>query len=82
MAIRVYPNPVGLNQEFTVEIPDQMSENRIVIHIIDLTGKVIEKRESQGKNKIEFPADLLSKGSYIVKISSDKVSTFKKIISF
>ncbi len=76
--VLLYPNPS--NGSFVIEVKD---ENITEVHIIDITGRVIEKLENLD-NKTLIPVNLNSgsKGLYFVKMqnSKDQISTQKLII--
>lgn len=76
-SMKLYPNPAS-GDHFTIEY-DEISYP-VSIHIYDITGILVyQDYLKNGKNRIpvkEFPAT----GVYIIKISDDEKSSWKKLI--
>lgn len=71
----VSPNPS--NSNFTVSLPyDKTAE----ITIMDMLGRVIEKRTMQENSSFVTIGDELSKGSYVISIVTEYDSFFYKVI--
>lgn len=74
---KVYPNPVSSNAEFTVEIPEDMSDGQITI--INIDGKVVREFTPKG-TKQSINVNGIDPGTYIVQINLGDVRMNKKII--
>jgi hypothetical protein len=76
---RVFPNPASdvVNVTFEADNADY------TIAIVDLQGRVMTSQELtslNGSQSIALPVNNLAKGSYIVTISSNGVSTSKNVV--
>ena len=76
-SIRIFPNPV--EDEIGIEIPDELGE--IEIEISDLTGKVILSIRTERSIILSLP-DGLNPGPYILRLSSAKATSVRKILKF
>ena len=74
---RVFPNPSA--GQFIVEVPELHSA--AVITIMDMLGKVIERRNTDGSvaQQVHFNLSSFSRGSYIVKVNAG-TKTFRQKI--
>ncbi|GHT13619.1 hypothetical protein FACS189426_18780 [Bacteroidia bacterium] len=70
--IAVYPNPVS--DVLNIEVAEKSD-----IVIYNLTGTIVKQRKAQS-GRVSIPVSDLVKGSYIVKVSSNKTSQAHKII--
>lgn len=76
----VFPNPSAdiINVDVNVQ-----SEQNVMIELIDITGKVVIRKDAgslQGKSKQSINVNGISKGTYIIKIVSEKATETRKII--
>jgi trimeric autotransporter adhesin len=74
---KVYPNPT--TGSFIVEIPT--TENGAVVTVMDMLGKVIETKSTNGNSKqqVTFNIGQFARGSYMVKVNSGAVTFRQKI---
>ena len=71
----VSPNPS--NSNFTISLPyDKTAE----VTVLDMLGRVIEKRTMQENSTFVTVGDELSKGSYVISIVTENDSFFYKVI--
>lgn len=78
----LYPNPTDASffVDFTLK-----NSSMVSISMINITGQVIlkgmKRRElSSGHHSIEFPAEMLEPGLYLMRIKIDNTSIIKKVI--
>ena len=72
----VYPNPSKLNEPLKLIFDPLSTEKNITI--INLNGAVVYQQNISG-NQTEIPANILSKGVYILKVIANDFVEFKKI---
>ncbi len=74
-----YPNPCYEN--ISVQLPT-LSSNTATIEIVDLTGKVLISKTIDNKqlNEVSVNTNSLTKGIYLLKLSTDNEFFIKKII--
>mgnify|MGYP001758769378 FL=1 len=73
----MFPNPA----KDMVYFADENLGNSIKIEVSDVTGKSVMNAELKVKaNRAEFDTSSLSKGLYILKITTNKEVTTKKLI--
>jgi hypothetical protein len=78
-SLAVYPNPAS----DVVNVSFEANNADYTIAIVDLQGRVMSSQELSslnGAQSIAFPVSNLAKGSYIVTISSNGVSTSKNVV--
>ena len=76
--INVFPNPVT-GDHITVSLAD--NKNITNISVIDILGRTISNRNNiQSKGDYSLPIDMLQKGAYIIKITSDGGQTYYRKI--
>ncbi len=75
---KVYPNPSS--GFFIVEIP--VTENGAAITIMDILGKVIERRVTSDAKmqKVSFNLDNMPRGSYMVKVNAGDRTFRQKVV--
>jgi hypothetical protein len=71
---RIYPNPV--QDIITIELPDEFKQ-RTVIQLYDNTGRLLIHKKVQGSKYI-LDMDLLSPGTYLIKLSNLNNKTILK----
>jgi parallel beta-helix repeat protein len=73
----VYPNPA--NENFTIQLPDNISESPTIVEIIDLIGRKVHsqiiKSISERINTIH-----LNKGTYLIKVENENKKYSGKLI--
>jgi hypothetical protein len=73
----VYPNPatdllsVALNKNIT---------GKVAVAILDVTGRVVSEGSYNTSDKIEININSLSKGAYLVRISTDSAQSIQRMI--
>jgi len=72
--VSVYPNPS--NGNVLVNIEKQQTGNAI-LHIFDMTGRMLQTIESKDNS---IPVSLAVKGLYIIQISVNGETTFRKVV--
>lgn len=78
--ITVYPNPVKKNNDLSIELPVDKSQN-MVIEIYDVTGSVVYvKKINSAVLCHTISIQGLSQGTYILHIKGDEFASSKKII--
>ncbi len=80
--LAVFPNPAAAGQTFTISanLPER---NRLNIRLFDLAGKLITSATYDalaGENQLPFVPGELSKGIYILHVTSDHINAVKKVI--
>ena len=76
-AVKVYPNPVRGNGNFTLELPEELEGANVTL--VNESGAQVKTFNAQvGKQSI--PAGGLQAGMYYVNIEKDGVSVQKKIV--
>lgn len=73
-SIKIYPNPI--KDEFIIE--SEMANDRIELEIYNTLGQIILKDQFFGKKTVH--ASNLSKGIYLIRLTSDKLQEIKKIV--
>lgn len=78
-AMNVYPNPANeaINVSFEAENADY------TIEVLDIQGRVIavqSMNNANGTQVVSFATENMAKGSYIVRISSEGLSTTKNVV--
>ncbi|MBM3164325.1 MAG: T9SS type A sorting domain-containing protein [Bacteroidetes bacterium] len=78
-AMNVYPNPANeaINVSFEAENADYS------IEVLDIQGRVIavqSMNNANGTQVVSFDTENMAKGSYIVRISSEGLSTTKNVV--
>ncbi len=73
----IYPNPLIRNSELTIDFGTQVRNTRI--DVFDMEGKLVLMRTLKAVSRARIDVgNLLKKGIYIIKVSSDKkVNTYK-----
>lgn len=71
----VYPNPI--ESDFSIQL---QNESNGKLEIIDITGRIIYTEEFKSKKNFELSLENNNSGIYLVKITSDTITTTKKII--
>lgn len=76
--VKTYPNPFIENVNFQFK---NLNKNKILIQIFDINGKIVHTRKAIVKNNL-YSLNLtnLSRGIYLVKLDSNKLSYYSKII--
>ncbi|MFZ4797024.1 MAG: T9SS type A sorting domain-containing protein [Bacteroidia bacterium] len=74
-----YPNPC--NENIFVQLPTQLSQEA-TIEIVDLTGKVLATKsiDSKSLNEVSVNTNSLTKGIYILKLTTENETFIQKII--
>lgn len=78
--VNVFPNPSADLINVTLNIT---SEQKVSLELVDVTGKVIVSKDLgllQGESKQSLNINGISKGTYFMKVVSDKGTEAKKII--
>ncbi len=75
--IRVYPNPA--NTILTIDLPEETVDKEISFKLIDLGGMVISKGRIN-TNKEIINIQNISKGTYIIQLTSNDIFSNKKLI--
>lgn len=78
--VSVFPNPS--TETINVNV-DLQSEQKVMIELIDVIGKVVLTKDLgslQGKSKQTIPVNGLTKGTYMIKIISEKATETRKVI--
>ncbi len=72
----LYPNPAGAGQDIYVNIPAQNISD-VKVELISMLGNVIYTRSYSGKETLlEIPSGAISKGVYLVKLSTQSGKTW------
>ena len=78
--VSVFPNPSA--EIINVNV-DLQSEQKVMIELIDFTGKVVLTKDLgslQGKSNQAIHVNGIAKGTYLIKIASDKAIETRKVI--
>ena len=78
IAVNIYPNPVGDNLRFTLNIPEA---KRLEMNIYNLSGQQLYRKNvtaAQGSNTIGADLSGLSGGFYLLKLDDGKGNTVSK----
>jgi len=73
----IFPNPS--KEYFFVMIPEGKGQIKM-IELIDLTGKIVLRKETKDENIIKINRNDLSKGMYLIKMNINDEYVFSKII--
>src|SRR5690606_30149447 len=79
-ALEVYPNPT--NSKISIEVNTEVSSS-LTIKLMDAAGRVVETKEFSnysGILKTDMDLSEMAKGIYILQLSTDKISTSKRVI--
>lgn len=75
----IYPNPIGKNDQLTLEIPSFQSD-RINLSLYNSIGIKVSSDQIQ-KSQLPFKKKIsMNSGQYIVKINGEKIAATKKLI--
>jgi hypothetical protein len=72
--IQVFPNPT-MDGKFTLQGLESIS----LIEIIDITGRKIKEVSTLNEKSIDVQLDALP-GIYLIKLSNDRLSVFKRLV--
>jgi hypothetical protein len=72
----VYPVPVDNGEDFTVEVP----ENSIEIRMIDLSGRQQRSVPVNNKRRVSVSSQGLNSGIYYLQVLHSHGSAFKKVM--
>ena len=75
-AITLFPNPA--KEEFTLRV-DVPGFIHGTVQILDLNGRVVANKPITGGNN-KFSTRTMANGLYLLKISTDQISSFRKLI--
>lgn len=75
--IKVYPNPA--NTLLTIDLPEETLHKEISFKLIDLSGIIISKGRMKA-NKDIINIQGVSKGTYILQLTSNKLFSNKKLV--
>ncbi|HAH23803.1 MAG TPA: hypothetical protein DCL77_08605, partial [Prolixibacteraceae bacterium] len=80
METSIYPNPA--TDQITIVIPPALGAQTVTCSILDGLGKRIKTvtQQTVGQNNLHIPIDDLSKGMYIVHLTSGKIQQNLKFI--
>ncbi|AXP82204.1 Chitinase A1 precursor [Mariniflexile rhizosphaerae] len=81
-SVSVYPNPTS--DKITLRLGDLATSGQLNLSILDVSGKLIWSKKTEGKNEISlYTQDMkLSKGIYLLRVSNTEVvQTIKIVIS-
>jgi hypothetical protein len=73
----IYPNPIRGRATINYNNPDHTCYR---LSIYNLTGRVILEMDNLTSEKIELRGDMLPAGSYIIKLTGEKVFVNKVIV--
>lgn len=77
--VMVFPNPAKEN--LTVQFPSSFISEKVILKLYSMDGKQMGSYQfKNNSSKIDFSVSHLDKGMYILEITNDLGSTFKKII--
>lgn len=79
--INIYPNPISENATVEIRVPGSA---RMSVSIIDIMGQELQSAASEmvisGYFKMELPIGNLKKGTYLLKVSIDGKTLYKKMM--
>ena len=75
--LNIYPNPAQYT--FTVGLKSNSNYLRSV-EVLDMTGRVVQRRSSLHAQEVELSRDNLTSGLYLVRVTADKGTTTRKIL--
>jgi len=75
--VKVYPNPISANSEFTVEIPEEMVGGTITL--FNTNGSKI-KSINADKGSVQLRTSNLNAGNYFVEIQKESITMKKQLI--
>ncbi|NQU54556.1 MAG: right-handed parallel beta-helix repeat-containing protein [Bacteroidetes bacterium] len=81
-SFNLYPNPVRTDQSLNVKISSHVNARDLTIQVIDINGKIWMEKSYQHQNIISFSTKDLSRGSYMVKVKTDKYNETKQLLVF
>lgn len=73
----IYPNPANL--QFVIEASTTMYP-QMTVKLTDASGMTVLTQECSGKERYTFDVSKLAAGAYTINITSDKISTVRKIV--
>lgn len=79
--MQIFPNPV--KNEVNIESSWPVSINEIKVEVLDINGKIVQKKEvtTSGKNiKMTLNLEQLPTGIYQIKLSDNQFSTIQKLV--
>jgi len=78
--MHIYPNPN--NGIFTLTVDCKEIRNKILIKLLNITGKTVfeKKLETVGKQKIIIDAGNIPPGLYFMNITVNGINTNRKVI--
>ncbi|MFY8133267.1 MAG: T9SS type A sorting domain-containing protein, partial [Bacteroidia bacterium] len=78
---QIYPNPTSDRASWSFALP---FAGRVVYHIQDVTGKVIEVKDlgvlTAGQNQIDLNTSQLSAGAYFITLQYQGLKTTQKLM--
>jgi hypothetical protein len=76
--MKIYPNPITDRATISFSNPDHSC---YLLSIYNLNGQKVFELDNITSDKIELRADLLKAGNYIIKLTGEKILSYKVIIS-
>ena len=80
-SIRIYPNPVIINGEVTIEFNDMVGKN--IVRITDATGRILHQETfdiKQSHEEVKLPIGDFASGEYFVRVQTREMAILKKIV--
>ncbi len=80
-SIRIYPNPVIVNGEVTIEFNDMVGKN--IVRITDATGRILHQETFDIKlshEEVKMPIGNFASGEYFVRVQTRDMAILKKIV--
>ncbi|MDN3667549.1 glycosyl hydrolase [Algibacter miyuki] len=77
--LQVYPNPIGIGQDFNIKLNNKVQYKNATIRIYNILGEVIESNRMDIINQIKLTAPKTS-GIYIIDIEAGNYSAKAKIV--
>ena len=76
---RIYPNPATANQMVKVDLPDDDTEVKIILHELS-TGRKVSDHSYEKDQTVQFDVSTLSDGLFVVTITVEGRVWTKKLI--
>jgi len=80
LKIRMYPNPVNAGEKLRISIDNQELSGTVRIGIYNIQGKLLSLNEFKGQNILGISTETMTRGVYLLTVSTENSKTTHKLI--
>lgn len=77
--IKIYPNPTSANSKLVVQVNNSLEPDLVSVELSDLSGRILQKRLGYD-HSFEFSTAHLTKGTYLVRVSMNRIVRTSKVL--